>query len=170
MLQHTISSLITRELRALARELAVYPDEASIWALPPGAPNSAGTLALHLVGNLKHFVGARLGGTGYVRDRDAEFARRDVPRAELVRMIDETIAVVERSLAAVSDDALGATYPQALGKWSAETGDFLAHLAVHLAYHLGQVDYHRRLVTGDAAGVDAVALGEMRSARPVATV
>jgi hypothetical protein len=168
MLQHTISALIARELRTLERELAAYPDEASIWALPPGAPNSAGTLALHLVGNLQHFVGARLGGTGYVRDRDAEFATRGVPRAELVPMIEETIAVVERSLAAVSDDALGATYPQALGKWTAETGDFLAHLAVHLAYHLGQVDYHRRLVTGNAAGVDAVPLGGMRSARPIA--
>lgn len=160
--QQSYATLITRELRALARELEAYPDEALIWRLPAGAPNSAGTLALHLTGNIRHFIGARLGGTGYVRDRDAEFARREVPRAELLGMIEESIGAVESSLARVDDAALDAPYPQLLRDRQVQTAHFLAHLASHAAYHLGQVDYHRRLVTGDASGIDAMSVGELR--------
>src|SRR3970282_1758330 len=79
-----IAAVIGRELRTIERELNAYRTEDQIWALPAGLPNSGGTLALHAAGNLLHFVGAVLGGSSYVRDRDAEFSRRGVPRAELI--------------------------------------------------------------------------------------
>src|SRR5439155_24275894 len=118
----------------------------------PGLPNSAGTLALHLAGNLRHFVGGQLGATGYVRNRDAEFATRDLPRAELLALIDRAIEEVETTLSSLRDQNLARPFPLVVANCSMLTGDFLVHLASHLAYHLGQVDYHRRAVTGDPGG------------------
>ena len=79
-----VAAILDRELRTLRRELEAYPDERQLWQEVPGLPNSAGTLALHLTGNLQHYIGACWGGTGYVRNRDAEFGQRDVPRSELL--------------------------------------------------------------------------------------
>jgi uncharacterized damage-inducible protein DinB len=143
-----VHTLILRELGALRRNILLYPDEASIWALPAGISNSAGTLTLHLVGNIQNYIGYRLGGTDYVRDRPAEFARRDVSRAELLAEIDAAVAAADRGLAAVDSDRLSAMYPEQMGGRSYSTADILVHFAIHLGYHLGQVDYHRRIVTG----------------------
>ena len=165
MMTTALAGVIARDLRALRRELEAYPDERDLWRLVPGIANSGGTLALHLAGNFEHFVGAVLGATGYVRDRGAEFARRDVPRGELLREVDETLAVVQRTLAQLGDDTLARPFPQAVGGVTVTTGDFLLHLATHLTYHLGQVDYHRRMVTGRTEQVGAVAVGELPSAR-----
>ena len=147
--------LLLRELETLKREIAAYPDDAGPWTPHPGLPNTAGTLALHCAGNIQHFIGSRLGGTGYVRDRDAEFARRNVPREELLAGLDRAIAAVHR-LDGKSDEDLPTVYPDAFGGKQVNTDVMLAQLAVHLAYHLGQVDYHRRLTTGDSKGLDAV--------------
>ena len=163
----SIGAMLARELRTLQRELLAYPDEREIWAAPPGLPNTAGSLALHAAGNLQHFIGTVLGRTGYVRDRDAEFQRRDVPRVELVRELEAAIEAVQRTLPALPEGALQDWYPLPVANRRLRTGDFLAHLAVHLAYHLGQVDYHRRTVTGLGDSVGAVAPAELWSARPV---
>jgi uncharacterized damage-inducible protein DinB len=160
-MQSIIQTVITRELRAMSRAIEAYPDDASIWRAIPGQPNTGGTLALHAAGNVQHYFGAVLGGTGYKRDRDAEFARRDVPRAELLRGLDAAIAAVERTLPRVSDDTLVAPYPEQIAKRTMATDVFLVHLATHLAYHLGQLDYHRRAVTGNRSGVDAVSVREL---------
>ena len=160
-----LAALLDRDLRTLQRELEAYPDERQIWQRVPGLANSAGTLALHLAGNLQHYVGARLGGTGYVRDRDAEFARRDVPRVELIAGIERARAAVAAGLGAVSVEDLAAEYPELIAGCRIRTGDFMVHTAVHLAYHLGQVDSHRRMVTGNGEGVGAVKPGELGSAR-----
>lgn len=156
-----LKTIVTRELAAVKRELDAYPDDASVWREIPGTPNSGGTLALHLAGNIQHFFGAILARDGYVRTRDAEFARRDVPRAELRAGIDAAIASVERALAELDDAAFRRPYPEPIAKRTVGTGVFLLHLASHLAYHLGQIDYHRRAVTGDAKGVDAVSVREL---------
>src|SRR2546423_1498202 len=144
-----LQRLLTRELHAVKRELEAYPDEASVWRAVPGMPNSGGTLALHLAGNLQHFFGAVLGKDGYKRDREAEFARRNVSRTELMAALDSAFASVERTLATLTEDALTSTFPEPIAKRNVSTGMFLVHLASHLAYHLGQLDYHRRAVTGD---------------------
>jgi hypothetical protein len=157
----TLQLLITRELRAIRREIEAYPDDASVWRPVPGQPNTGGTLALHIGGNIQHYLGAVLGRDGYRRNRDAEFARRDVPRAELVRGIDAAIASVERTLQRLPDSALAAPYPEPIAKRTVATEVFLLHLSTHLAYHLGQLDYHRRATTGSAEGIDAVSVREL---------
>ena len=153
--------LLTRELRAVKRELEAYPDDASVWRVIPGTPNTGGTLALHLAGNLQHFFGAILARDGYVRNRDAEFARRDVPRAELLAGLDAAIASVGRTLSTLDDTTLKRPYPEPIAKRMVDTETFLLHLASHLAYHLGQIDYHRRAVSGDVKGIDAVSVREL---------
>src|SRR2546421_5404024 len=100
MLTTCIAAIMSRDLRALRREIEAYGDERDLWRVAPGISNCAGTLALHLAGNIQFFVGAVLAGTGYVRDRDAEFARRDGPRAELLRGIDAAVAAGERRVGA----------------------------------------------------------------------
>ena len=164
-----IAAILDRDLRALGRELEAYPDEQGIWRELPGVPNSAGTLALHLAGNLQHYIGARLAGTGYLRDRDAEFARRDVPRVELLAEVERARASVGAGLAALEPAALERDYPEMVAQSRVRTGDYLIHLCTHFAYHLGQVDVHRRMVTGGSPGIGAVQAAELGSARPVAT-
>lgn len=161
MLSSTLRVLLMRDLRAVRRELEAYPDDASVWRAVPGLPNTAGTLALHVAGNLRHFVGAMLGRDGYVRDRDAEFARRDVARSELLAGIDAAIAAVDRALPTVDDRLLECPWPEPIAKRTVHARDFAVHLVAHLAYHLGQLDYHRRMVTGSTAGVDAVSVREL---------
>jgi uncharacterized damage-inducible protein DinB len=159
-MKNTIRTLLTRDLRAMQRELKLYPDDDAPWRQPDGVPNSAGTLALHVAGNLQHFVGATLAGSGYVRDRDAEFARRGASRAEILAELDRAIEAVDRALESLEEERLGEDFPLPVGERRVATGAFLVHLATHLAYHLGQVDCHRRVVTGNAGGVDAVSVKE----------
>ncbi|OGU31069.1 MAG: hypothetical protein A3K13_06200 [Gemmatimonadetes bacterium RIFCSPLOWO2_12_FULL_68_9] len=166
MLAAHLRTVITRELRALAREMRAYPDDASVWRTFPGVSNSAGTLALHLAGNIQHYVGAKLGGTSYQRDRAAEFARRDVSRTELLQEIERAIAAAEGTLLRLSDQELAADFPEAVGGRIIRTDEFLLHLAAHLGWHLGQVDYHRRMVTGETGKIGAVAVTELSTARP----
>lgn len=156
MLIPIVQAMLLRELAAVQRSVQAYPDDASLWALPKGLPNSGGTIVLHLAGNLQHFVGAVLGATGYVRDRDAEFARRDVPRAELLAELANTIDAVRNAMPTLREESLSQPYPQKVGGQVLATGLVLMHLATHLAYHLGQLDYHRRVVTGDMNGVGAL--------------
>jgi uncharacterized damage-inducible protein DinB len=167
MLLEAVAGILDRDLRALARAVEAYPDERDLWQLPPGAPNSGGTLALHLAGNLQHYFGAQLANTGYRRDRAAEFAERDVPRAEILRRIEAARAAVRAAADHVSESALEAEYPETIAGARITTGEYLIHLVAHLAYHLGQLDYHRRLVTGDARGTGAVRAAELPTARPM---
>jgi uncharacterized damage-inducible protein DinB len=151
-----ISRLISRELASLRDELLAYPNEADMWELPKGLPNSAGNIALHLVGNLRFFIGTQFGATGFVRDRDAEFSKRNVPRAEIVKSIDTAADEVTRALATLDPALLEKPFPVEVGGHKIQTGLFLQHLASHLAYHLGQIDYHRRVVTGNSVSVGTI--------------
>jgi Protein of unknown function (DUF664) len=162
MLRDALSAVLLRELAALRRAVEAYPDDDAPWRLPPGLPNAGGTLALHVAGNLRHYVGAVLGGSGYLRDRDAEFARRGVPRAALVAELDAASEDVERTLRALPEAALAEPYPERFGGRAVATGDWLVHLASHLAYHLGQLDYHRRVVTGDPRSIGALPIAALR--------
>jgi uncharacterized damage-inducible protein DinB len=166
MLTEHLKTVITRELRALARQIQAYPDDASVWRTSPGVANSAGTLALHLAGNVQHYVGAKLGGAGYKRDRPAEFSRRDVSRTELLQEIERAIAAAEGTFPRLSERDLIADFPEPVGGRTIRTDEFLLHLATHLGWHLGQVDYHRRMVTGEAGKIGAVAVTELSTARP----
>ncbi|HEY9505479.1 MAG TPA: DUF664 domain-containing protein [Gemmatimonadales bacterium] len=168
MLAAAVAAILDRDLQALAREVAAYPDERALWETPPGITNSAGTLALHLAGNVRHYLGAQLGGTGYVRDRPAEFASRNVPRRTILAQIDEARAAVRAAAARTGADREEQDFPEVVGGVRVATGEYLIHLVSHFTFHLGQVDYHRRVVTGQTQGVDAVRAAELSTARPVA--
>ena len=140
--------ILDRDLGRLAEQLEAYPDQESIWIVAGTTKNSAGTLALHMVGNLEHFIGTVMGGTGYVRDREAEFGDRDIPRAELLSRIATCRATINGTLGVADDEAVLRPYPgespRGLGEETAHT--FLLHLTAHFSWHLGQIDYHRRVV------------------------
>jgi len=152
---------LLRDLDGMLAELDGYPDDASVWALPDGIANSTGTLALHLAGNLRHFIGAQLGGTGYLRDRDAEFATRDASRDELRALLRAARHEVDATLRALDPARLAEPFPAPFGKDRLDTALALVHLATHLAYHLGQADIHRRVVTGSRAPVGAMAVAPL---------
>lgn len=148
MLTKILTELYERDLTKLKAEIELYADEADLWKKPGEVPNSAGNLCLHLNGNLQHFLGAVLSDSGYIRDRDAEFSTTDVPRGQMHADIDVTLAVVRSTLSNLTEADLAATYPiEVFGK-PMTTGWFIAHLATHLTWHLGQINYHRRIVTG----------------------
>ncbi len=159
----SITAIFERDLRALKREVEAYPEDGALWARIPGITNVGGNLVLHLAGNLQYYIGAVLGRTGYVRDRPAEFARHDVPRAELLREVEAARKAVMSALEGSID--LEADFPESILGMRVRTGDYLVHLATHFAYHLGQLDYHRRVVTRDAKAIDAVRPTELSSAQ-----
>jgi hypothetical protein len=154
-LTSTIAHLMLRELDTFKRQIEAFPDDEGPWTAQPGIANTAGTLALHCAGNIQHFIGARLGGTGYVRQRDLEFSRRGVPRKEILAELDRSIDVA-RWLSGKSDADIPAVFPDPFGGKLVNTDVMLVHLAVHLGYHLGQADYHRRISTGDGRALDGV--------------
>lgn len=146
MLISTVKGFLIRDLGKLKQELLAYHDEQKIWALGGSIANSAGNLCLHLVGNLNGFIGKELGGTSYVRHRDQEFSQKGVSRDELVKKIEATITVVESSLDKLSPADLQQAFPVIVFEKTVTVEHMLIHLVTHLTYHLGQVNYHRRLL------------------------
>jgi hypothetical protein len=166
MLLAALKTCILRDLAGLGAELDGYPDDASVWAMPQGVSNSTGTLTLHCCGNLRHFVGTMLAKGHYVRDRDAEFALRDLPRSELHALLAVTMDEVGHALDQLDEATLPAEIPLVVGGGHPETVTFLVHLATHLAYHLGQADVHRRIVTGERRPVGAMDVKALLAATP----
>jgi uncharacterized damage-inducible protein DinB len=146
MLTGTLQKLYERDLSKLKEEIGLYADESDVWRTDGAITNSAGNLTLHLIGNLQHFFGAVLGETGYARDRDKEFSDGGVSRDDLLAGIDQAAADVKATPAKLTDEDLAATYPIEVFGHPMTTEFFLIHLATHLNYHLGQINYHRRLL------------------------
>jgi hypothetical protein len=149
----SLAAIFARDLAALRREVEAYPDERLIWAAVPGLANTGGMLVRHLCGNLQHFIGATLGGSGYVRDREHEFTGAPESRAHLLAEIDRTAASLTQVLPTLTPARLASEYPLPIGEHRLRTEPFLVHLAVHLGFHLGQLDYHRRAVTGESTSI-----------------
>ena len=145
MITTTLLKLFKRDLNTWISELETYSHEKNIWKVDGDILNSAGTLSLHIVGNLNHFIGAKLGQTGYVRQRDLEFSLRDVPRTMLIKNLRETSDMLEEVLPQLSEADLQNEYRRMPDEPFMTTEYFLVHLLSHLGYHLGQVNYHRRL-------------------------
>ncbi|WP_330744793.1 DinB family protein [Chryseobacterium sp. CP-77] len=146
MITESLRSLYNRDLNKLKTELEAYQSEENLWKTDKNISNSAGNLTLHLVGNLNHFIGTHLGNTGYVRQRDLEFSSKDIPKAELIEKVKATAAMIDSVLSQLSDEDLKKEYPLVVFESAMTTDYFLIHLLAHLDYHLGQVNYHRRLL------------------------
>ena len=146
MLVETLIKLFNRDLNKLKVEVASYKNEEHLWLVEKEINNCAGNLVLHIVGNLNHFIGAILGNTGYVRERENEFSLKNVPKTQLLKQIDDTLLVVEKTLNSITDKDLKNEFPIVVFKEKMTTAYFLVHLTTHLTYHLGQINYHRRLL------------------------
>jgi len=141
-----ISKIILRDLNVLEKEISLYPSTESIWLIKGEIKNPAGNLVLHLCGNLQHYIGAVLGKTGYVRDRPNEFSLKDLSAKDLVAEISKTKEAIKGTFPKIDPASLGKEYPEKVFADAMTTEYFLLHLCAHLGYHLGQVNYHRRLV------------------------
>lgn len=146
MLQNVLIEIFERDLAKLKAEVEAYNNEGDLWRVEGEIANSAGNLCLHLAGNLRHFFGTVLGGTDYVRDRDAEFASKFVPRATLLAEVDAAAREVRTVLEKITDEDLQKNYPIEVFGHPMTTEFFVIHLATHLNYHLGQINYHRRIL------------------------
>ncbi|MDO1449205.1 DinB family protein [Rhodocytophaga aerolata] len=141
-----LRTLYERDIQRLHTEIDSFQQDAHLWQKSGHVPNSAGNLALHLVGNLSTYIGNTLGKQPYVRNREAEFATKNLPKQELLRQIEHTKAVVITSLKALQTEDLAQGYPEEVLGYKMTTGFFLMHLLAHLSYHLGQVNYLRRIL------------------------
>lgn len=146
MLTQTLNTIFIRDLNRLKQELAAYQSEAAIWAIDKNITNSGGNLCLHLLGNLNTYIGEEIGKSGYVRDREAEFSTKGISQASLLHMIEETIVTLNHAFAQLTEDDLPKEYPMLVFAEPMTYEFFLVHLAAHLSYHLGQINYHRRLL------------------------
>ncbi len=145
MLQE-LQSLFIRDLGKLKDEVSLFSKEEDLWKIQGEVKNSAGNLCLHLVGNLNHFIGAVILETGYIRDREFEFGARNVPQIELIRKIEETIRLIEERFMEIEPGILQVKFPVQVFGYDMTTSYFLMHLSGHLNYHLGQINYLRRLL------------------------
>ncbi len=146
MLKESFLEVFERDLLKLKEEVGLYSNEETLWIVREEISNSAGNLCLHLIGNLNHFIGAVLGHTGYVRNRENEFTLRHTSRKDLLVMLDTTLAVVKNTLTQLNESDFQADFPVEKHGKIVKTDFMLMHLLTHFNYHLGQINYHRRLI------------------------
>lgn len=146
MLVETLRLLFNRDLLRLKSEIDLYKDESKIWIVEKNIANSAGNLCLHLIGNLNTYIGAEFGKTNYVRNRELEFSLKNISKKELIDKIDNTILVVDKSLQSITEEELKNEDQILVSDKKATLEFLLIHLTTHLTYHLGQINYHRRLL------------------------
>ena len=135
-----------RDLDRLKKEIELFSNENNLWRTAGNVTNSAGNLCLHLVGNLNTYVGKNMGHSEYVRDRDAEFNLKNVPKEKLVQQVAETKEIVLSTLKIMTADDLKQSHVEKVFDYEMTNEFFLIHLVAHLSYHLGQINYIRRIL------------------------
>jgi uncharacterized damage-inducible protein DinB len=146
LLTKHLVALYERDLNKLKQEIQSYESEDKLWIVSGNINNSSGNLCLHLIGNLRHFIGTILGKTDFVRNREAEFSSKNIPQSQLIKDIESTIVLIKEVLPQLTEEQLDQEYPIQVFGYPMPTSYFLIHLAMHLDYHLGQINYHRRLL------------------------
>jgi uncharacterized damage-inducible protein DinB len=146
LLLQSLVKLYQRDIQRLSDEIKLYKNEADIWKLDGEIKNTGGNLCLHLCGNLQHYIGKNLGGSGYIRNRENEFDLKGLSRAFLLEQLEKTKDAVVKTLPKLTEHQLNSEYPEKVFDYSMTTLHFLLHLLAHLNYHLGQINYHRRMI------------------------
>jgi uncharacterized damage-inducible protein DinB len=146
MIKQTLTSLYKKDLQSLKKEIELYTTESNLWRIDKNITNSAGNLCLHLIGNLNTYIGSQLGNTGYIRQRDLEFSLKDIHKAELLKKIDETEQMVIATINNLTEEQLHQIHPVKVYDFDLTSAALLFYLTTHLSYHLGQINYHRRLL------------------------
>ena len=144
-MQKSLAEVFEKDLNRLKKEIELYEDESKLWIVSEGISNSAGNLCLHLLGNLNNYVGAILGKTGYVRNRPAEFTEKTT-KEHLLNTLETTSEMVKNVISGLDQSVLDQIYPDSVFGFEMKTDYFLIHLVGHLNYHLGQINYHRRIL------------------------
>lgn len=143
MLNSILSDFYERDIRKLIEEINLFKNEKDLWKTEGSVKNSAGNLALHIIGGSNHLIGATLAKTGYQRNREQEFTRKNVERKMLVAQLEELIPVIKKTLSSLDMEA---EYPIMFDDMRTSNSYVLVQLLLHLNYHLGQVNYLRRVL------------------------
>ncbi len=144
-----LKQLYSFELENLLNEINAYSNSENLWIIDKNIKNSGGNLCLHLVGNINHFIGSVMLKTNYVRNRDDEFDSKNISKQELAEMVKATQALIANEFDKITEADLQKTFPfDFMGVNT--TGFYLTRFLCHLSYHLGQINYHRRLLDTNA--------------------
>lgn len=146
MLQHFLATFYNRDLLKLTDELKLFKVGENLWKTAGSVNNSCGNLVMHIIGGLNYLIGARLGNTGYIRNREREFSGKAVAKAALLAQMEELIPIINKTLAGLSDEQMEADYPIPFDNAIRSNSYVLVQLLVHLNYHIGQVNYLRRIL------------------------
>ncbi|WP_336517643.1 DUF1572 family protein [Pollutibacter soli] len=146
MITTVLIDLYDKELDKLEKEISLYESDEQLWKIGGDILNSGGNLCLHLTGNLQHFIGATLGDSGYIRNRDAEFKLKNIPKQKLLEEIANSKRIVTDTLEQISKKELDSNFPITFLDEPKSTEYILVFFLSHLSYHIGQINYHRRLV------------------------
>jgi uncharacterized damage-inducible protein DinB len=145
-LGNILGAFYERDIRKLIEEINLFKNEENLWRTSGSVKNSSGNLVLHIIGGLNHFIGATLGQTGYVRNRDYEFEQKGVERKNLVAELEKLIPLIHHTVNHLTQEQLNAEFPIFFDKPKTTTSYVLVQLLTHLNYHLGQVNYLRRIL------------------------
>lgn len=148
MISAELAALFGRDINKLKSEILQFKNEDNLWRALPGITNSAGNLCLHLSGNLQTYIGRNIGGIPYIRDRDAEFSLKGLSKSELISKVEHTHNVVHNTLSNLNAGMLDQLYVENILGYEMTHSYFLIHLLAHLSYHLGQINYIRRILEG----------------------
>ena len=146
MLNTLLATFYERDLRKLIEEVNLFKREENLWKTVGTLKNSSGNLVLHIIGGTNYLIGAQLAGTGYMRNRDAEFILKDVPRNDLVMQLEALIPMLTKTLGTLTPDQMEEEYPLIFDGMKRSKSYVLVQLLAHLNYHLGQVNYLRRVL------------------------
>ena len=146
MLNSELANFYERDLRKLIEEVNLFRNEENLWRTQGSVKNSSGNLVLHIIGGLNHLIGATLAQTVYVRNRDQEFISKGMERKYLVAQLEQLIAMIRKTVNVLTAEEMEAEYPIFFDKPKASVSYVLVQLLLHLNYHLGQVNYLRRIL------------------------
>ena len=150
-LARNLSLLFRRDLSRVIQQVDAFPDDESLWRKLPGITNPAGNLVLHLEGNLREYIGRQLGGLPYERARPLEFSSTALTKEDLLGRISELREKIPTVIAGLSPDELEKPYPEQVLEIPLTAQEFLIHIYGHLNWHLGELDYLRRALSGSGA-------------------
>ncbi|HLK17881.1 MAG TPA: DinB family protein [Bryobacteraceae bacterium] len=150
-LAKNLSLLYRRDLARLMQQVDAFPGDESLWRKLPGITNPAGNLVLHLEGNLREYIGRQLGGLPYERVRPLEFSSTGLPKENLTARLSELRNTIPSVIERLSQDELEKPYPEQVLEIPLTTQEFLIHIYGHLNWHLGELDYLRRALSGSGA-------------------
>ena len=146
MLNNELANFYERDISKLIEEINLFKNEEDLWRTASSVKNSCGNLVLHIIGGMNYLIGTTLAHTEYVRDRDQEFIQKNVERKELVAKLEELITMINQTLNSLTPEQMENEYPIFFDKPKTSVSYVLVQLLAHLNYHLGQVNYLRRIL------------------------